>query len=117
MLLSFISFQSSADNNEETDLLNDNQFNISKSAVSYRDLRGTFSTISEEEYLNFLRMSVIEQPEYLFSISQMNEKDMSLKYANRQRFPELSLQIINDESIDRNIDDAFSLRKRRDDSF
>ena len=117
IILLFLNSHAIASENNNMVSLEDNTFNSSNSAVSYKDLRGIFSTISQQEYLNFLRLSVIEQPEYLFSISQMSEKDMFLRYANRQRFPELSFQIINDESIDRDIDDAFSIRKRRDDSF
>ena len=91
--------------------------NSSNEVITYNNIRGLFSTITQNEYLNFIRTSIIEQPEYLFSISQVSEKNMSLKYANRLRWPELSFQIINDQSLDRDIEDLFSIRKRRDDSF
>ena len=59
----------------------------------------------------------MNQPEYLFAVSTVEEKNMSLKFARRERLPELNFQLINDTSIDRDIDDLTSIRKRRDDSF
>ncbi len=74
-------------------------------------------TISEQEYFDFLRISILEQPEYLFSVSEVTEKNMSLKFAQRNRWPELSVRIINDSVLKRDIQDKTSVRKRRDDSF
>jgi len=84
---------------------------------TFSSLRGVTSTLNEQSYFDFIRSSIISQPEYLMAVSGVEEKDMSLKFANRQRFPELSFQIINDTSIDRDINDFVSIRKRRDDSF
>ena len=85
--------------------------------LTFSNLRNVNSTISEDDYLNFIRTNIIKQPEYLFAISEVAEKNMSLKFANRLRWPDLSFQVINDESIDRDVDDIQSIRKRRDDSF
>lgn len=74
-------------------------------------------TISEQEYFDFLRISILEQPEYLFSVSEVTEKNMSLKFAQRNRWPELSVRVINDSVLKRDIQDITSVRKRRDDSF
>ena len=73
--------------------------------------------LSEVDYLNFIRISILEQPEYLYSISTVEEKNMSVKFAKRSRFPELSLRVINDTVLKRDIQDTSSVRKRRDDSF
>ncbi len=42
---------------------------------------------------------------------------MLLKYERRTRYPDLSVRIINDKVISRDVDDFNSLRKRQDDSF
>ena len=42
---------------------------------------------------------------------------MFLRFAKRNRFPELSMRIINDSVLKRDIEDVTSVRKRRDDSF
>lgn len=73
--------------------------------------------ISEIDYLNFLRISIIDQPEYLYSVSTVKEKNMSVKFAKRSRLPDLSMRIINDSVLERDIKDQSSVRKRRDDSF
>jgi hypothetical protein len=73
--------------------------------------------ISEIDYLNFLRISIIDQPEYLYSVSTVKEKNMSVKFAKRSRLPDLSMRIINDSVLKRDIKDQSSVRKRRDDSF
>ncbi len=87
------------------------------SASSFDQLKGLFPIILEENYIDFIRISIVNQPEYLFAVSTVEEKNMSLKYARRERLPELNFQLINDTSIDRDIDDLTSIRKRRDDSF
>ncbi len=73
--------------------------------------------INEIDYLNFLRISIIDQPEYLYSVSTVKEKDMSVRFAERSRLPDLSMRIINDSVLKRDIKDQSSVRKRRDDSF
>ena len=87
------------------------------SASSFDQLKGLFPIILEENYIDFIRVSIVNQPEYLFAVSTVEEKNMSLKFARRERLPELNFQLINDTSIDRDIDDLTSIRKRRDDSF
>ena len=76
-----------------------------------------FRTTEEENYFSFLRENIITQPEFLYANSNVEEKNQSLKFAKRQRFPELSMRIINDKVIDRNVSDFTSIRKRQDDSF
>ena len=87
------------------------------SASSFDQLKGLFPIILEENYIDFIRVSIVNQPEYLFAVSTVEEKNMSLKFARRERLPQLNFQLINDTSIDRDIDDLTSIRKRRDDSF
>ena len=87
------------------------------SASSFDQLKGLFPINLEENYIDFIRVSIVNQPEYLFAVSTVEEKNMSLKFARRERLPELNFQLINDTSIDRDIDDLTSIRKRRDDSF
>ena len=99
----------------ETNEIKEN--NIIDIESSFTSLRSVASTISEADYFDFIRISIIEQPEYLFANSSVTEKNMILKYEKRTRWPELSAKIINDEVLDRNIDDKNSLRKRQDDSF
>ena len=80
-------------------------------------LRNETGTILQNDYFEFIRMSILEQPEYSFSISSVEEKNMLLKYEKRTRFPDLSFRVINDKIISRDVDDFTSIRKRQDDSF
>ncbi len=73
--------------------------------------------LDEDSYLDFIRSSIFQQPEFKYAIALTSEQEFNLKYAKRQRFPSISGNIINDESIERNIKDNQSVRKRRDDSF
>ena len=73
---------------------------------TFSDLSSSLFTISEQDYFNFLRVSILEQPEYLYSVSEVNEKDMFLRFAKRNRFPELSMRIINDSVLKRDIEDV-----------
>ncbi len=84
---------------------------------SFSVLRSTSSTIEEKTYFDFIRVSIIQQPEYSFAKSTVEEKNMTLRFQKRHRLPELSLQVINDQVIDRDVTDKNSLRKRQDDSF
>ena len=72
---------------------------------------------SEEQYLEFLRETILEQPEFSYATAILNEAEMNLKFNRRQRLPELSLRVINDEVLDRKIKQDDALRKIRDDSF
>jgi len=85
--------------------------------LSFSKLRSLASTVEEIDYFNFIRMSVLTQPEYLFANSNVLEKSEILKFSKRQKFPELSVRVINDRVIDRDVDDLTSIRKRQDDSF
>lgn len=73
--------------------------------------------IDEEDYKDFIRASLFQQPEFKYINSVSAEEDFKLKFARRERFPTINSNIINDESIERNIRDNNSVRKRRDDSF
>ncbi len=75
------------------------------------------NTIDAETYYDFIRRSIITQPEFLFANSNYIEKDEQLKFNKRQRWPELSVRIINDHVLDRDVSEFNSLRKRQDDSF
>lgn len=92
----------------------DNNLDLSPTFFSIQEDE---TTIAEVDYFNFLRISIIEQPEYAYSISDVTEKGMLLKFQQRNRFPELSARVINDRVISRDVDDFTSLRKRQDDSF
>ncbi len=87
------------------------------SAPTFSSLRNESGTVLQNEYFEFIRMSIIEQPEYSFSISSVEEKNMLLRYEKRTRLPDLSVRVINDKIISRDVDDFTSIRKRQDDSF
>tara|TARA_B110000444_G_scaffold261018_1_gene310508 strand:+ start:6584 stop:7936 length:1353 start_codon:yes stop_codon:yes gene_type:complete len=95
--------------NEEGQLSNPN--------MSFSKIDLNSITISESDYFDFIRESIITQPEFLYAQSNFIEKNQSLKFAKRQRWPELSVKIINDHIIDRKVSELSSLRKRQDDSF
>ena len=86
-------------------------------APTFSSLRNESGTVLQNEYFEFIRMSIIEQPEYSFSISSVEEKNMLLTYEKRTRLPDLSVRVINDKIISRDVDDFTSIRKRQDDSF
>ena len=46
---------------------------------SFSVLRSTSSTIEEKTYFDFIRVSIIQQPEYSFAKSTVEEKNMTLK--------------------------------------
>lgn len=109
-LLFFSGLETSAKAEEDLEEVNEYK-------PTFFDVRSISPTINEEEYFDFLRISVLTQPEYLYANSNDIEKSESLKFAKRQRLPELSVKVINDKVIDRKITDRNSLRKRQDDSF
>ncbi len=86
-------------------------------ALSFSSISEESKSLNEEEYLEFIKEHIFNQPEFQFASAMQNEKRFLLKSANRERFPSISGRIINDEVIDRKIDDFNSLRKRQDDSF
>ena len=90
---------------------------IPRPNLSFSKINLGSSTINETDYYDFIRESIITQPEFLYANSNFIEKNQSLKYAKRQRWPELSVKVINDHIIDRKVSELTSLRKRQDDSF
>ena len=70
------------------------------------------NTIDSETYYEFIRGSIITQPEFLFANSNYIEKNEQLKFTKRQRWPELSVRIINDHILDRDVSEFNSLRKK-----
>ncbi len=90
-------------------------YNINSLSFNALDFDNKF--LSEEEYSNFIKDHIFSQPEFKYALASQNEKRLLLRSANRERFPTLSGRVINDEVIDRKIDDLSSLRKRQDDSF
>ncbi len=111
-------FQAVIGSSLRADLVNNSiEKNNISSRLTFSSLRDEINNIDQSDYYNFLRISIVEQPEYSYSISTVTEKNMLLKYEKRHRFPELSLRVINDKIISRDVDDLTSIRKRQDDSF
>ena len=99
-------------------LLNSPTFSKESNGFSvYSGIEEIKLNIGEDEYKEIIRLSLFEQPEFLYINSLTAEEKFNLKFAKRNRFPVISGNIINDESLDRNITDISSVRKRRDDSF
>ena len=73
--------------------------------------------LNEDDYVEFIKNHIFDQPEFKFASAIQNEKKLLLRSANRERFPTISGRIINDEVLDRKINDFNSIRKRQDDSF
>ena len=94
-----------------------NSLHSEENSLTFSKINNSIATVNQTDYLNFLRVSILDQPEYSYSVSTVTEKDMSLRFAKRNRYPDLSLRIINDSVLKRDIEDNTSVRKRRDDSF
>ena len=75
-----------------SDILFDNSDKTS--SLSFSKIAMETEMIGEDEYFDFLRVSIIEQPEFLYANSTFIEKNQSLKFTKRQRWPELSTRII-----------------------
>jgi len=90
---------------------------ISNPNLSFSKINLGNDTINQSDYYDFIRESIITQPEFLYANSNFIEKNQSLKYTQKQRWPELSVRVINDHIIDRKVSELSSLRKRQDDSF
>lgn len=86
-------------------------------SLSFSGFETGTDIISEDEYFSFIKDSIITQPEFLFANSNYIEKNQTLKFSQRQRWPEISTRIINDHILDRSIGETNSIRKRQDDSF
>jgi hypothetical protein len=67
-LLSVICFSSSA-NTAELDLKN-------ISSVSFNSLPVNEKSLSEDEYIDFIRSHIFSQPEYAFALAGENEKNI-----------------------------------------
>lgn len=85
--------------------------------TTYTKIKEINLLIDEDSYIDFIRTSIFDQPEFKYAVSLSAEQEFNLKYAKRGRFPSISGNIVNDESFERNITDNQSVRKRRDDSF
>mgnify|MGYP001277660022 CR=1 FL=1 len=97
-------------NSEEVDINN-------ISSISFNSLPVTEKSLTENDYIDFIKSHIFSQPEFAFALAGENEKKYLLTSAVRSRFPTISGSIINDEVLDRNVDDFTSIRKRQDDSF
>ncbi len=114
ILFTFIALPILENNSSELDKTD----NLSLSpGLSFSGFETGTGTIGEDEYFNYLRDSIITQPEFLYANSNFIEKNQILKYNKRQRWPEISTRIINDHILERSIEEKNSLRKRQDDSF
>ena len=91
--------------------------NATENKFSFETLEKFYELEEENDYLEFLREVVLEQPEFSYANAVLNEAEMNLKFSRRERLPELSLRVVNDEIISRKIKEADALRKIRDDSF
>jgi outer membrane protein TolC len=89
---------------------------LAQAEVSFSTL-DNIKTISEEKFYEYIRLTVVQQPEFSSAKAKENEFDQNKKYAQRLRFPSITASLVNDESISRQVDDILSIRKRRDDSF
>ena len=89
---------------------------VAKAEVSFSTIKNEKS-ISAEDFYEYIRLTVVQQPEFSSAIAKQNEFNQNKKYAQRMRFPSISASLVNDESLSRRVDDIYSLRKRRDDSF
>ena len=85
--------------------------------TTYTKIKEINLLIDEDSYIDFIRTSIFDQPEFKYAVSLSAEQEFNLKYAKRGRFPSITGNIVNDESIERDITDNQSVRKRRDDSF
>lgn len=93
------------------------EFQPNDNSLTFSNISLENKTIDTETYYEFIRRSIITQPEFLFANSNYIEKDEQLKFTKRQKWPELSVRVINDHVLDRDVSEFNSLRKRQDDSF
>ena len=85
--------------------------------LSFASIAKDDNFLNEDDYVEFIKDHIFSQPEFKFASAIRNEKKLLLRSANRERFPTISGRIINDEVLDRKINDFNSIRKRQDDSF
>tara|TARA_B100001063_G_C16763110_1_gene557071 strand:- start:389 stop:1768 length:1380 start_codon:yes stop_codon:yes gene_type:complete len=96
------------------------EFNIDPSNInlySFSAVKNIVKTVDEDFYINFMKENIINQPEFKSSFAFSEEKRLLVLSAKRDFFPTINTRIINDEIIDRSIDETNSIRKRQDDSF
>ena len=91
--------------------------NVYAEKYSFEKLEDFYALEEENNYLEFLREIVLEQPEFSYANAILTEAEMNLKYSRRQRLPEFSLRVVNDEIISRKVKEIDAIRKIRDDSF
>ena len=90
--------------------------------ISNSETLSTFSNIqkedkvSDDEFVNFIRDTIIIQPDFLQATAKKGELIENKKYAQRLRFPTIDAQLYNDRTISRDIE-TNALRKTRDDTF
>ena len=90
--------------------------------LSNSETLSTFSNIqkedkvSDDEFVNFIRDTIIIQPDFLQATAKKGELIENKKYAQRLRFPTIDAQLYNDRTISRDIE-TNALRKTRDDTF
>ena len=78
-------------------------------SLSFSGFETGTDIISEDEYFSFIKDSIITQPEFLFANSNYIEKNQTLKFSQRQRWPEISTRIINNvKGINRVVYDTTS---------
>jgi hypothetical protein len=110
VILSFLQTNANYAGDEELEVYQSNK-------PTFYSMRSEVSTVSENDFFDFLRISIIQQPEYSYALSDVVEKKMLLKFQQRHRYPDLSLRLINDKVLSRDVNDFSSIRKRQDDSF
>ena len=66
---------------------------INNSSLSFSKINLQSNTINESDYFEFIRDSIITQPEFLYANSKFLEKNQALKFEQRQRWPELNRKI------------------------
>ena len=92
------------------------------STASNSEILSTFSNLESEdkisdiEFVNFIRETIIIQPDFLQATARKGELIENKKYAQRLRFPTIEAQLYNDRTISRDIQ-TNALRKTRDDTF
>lgn len=115
LLIVFSLFQTSLAKEDTTRTYNDNL--ESNQIIAFATLEGFADTFDKNAYIDVIRESVINQPEFRSSKALGEEKRLLLASAKREFFPTISSRIINDEIIDKKIAPTQSIRKRQDDSF
>ena len=63
-----------------------NQNDVKEKLISFSNLENLTNTFDEESYINTIRESVINQPEYRSSIALSEEKRLLLANAKREFF-------------------------------